>query len=44
MRYTVVFFLNDESFASRTLNEGHVELSMFPASTVCQLAKNLESS
>ena len=38
------FFLNDESFVSKTLNEGYVELSKFPASTVCQLAKKLESS
>ena len=38
------FFLNDDSFVSRTLNEAHVELNKFPASTVCQLAKKLESS
>ena len=38
------FFLKDESFVSKTLNEGHVELSKFPASTVCQLAKKMESS
>ena len=38
------FFLNDESFVSKTLNEGHVELNKFPASTVCQLAKKFESS
>ena len=38
------FFLNDESFVSKTFNEGHVELSKFPESTVCQLAKNLKSS
>ena len=31
------FFLNDESFVSKTLNEGHVELNKFPASTVRQL-------
>ena len=37
------FFLNDDSFVSRTLNEGHVGLSMFPASTVRQLAKKMES-
>ena len=37
-------FLKDESFVSKTLNEGHVELSKFPASTVCQLAKKIESS
>ena len=38
------FFLKDESFVSKTLNEGHVELSKFPASTVHQLAKKMESS
>ena len=37
------FFLNDESFVSKTLNGGHVEMSMFPASTVRQLAKKMES-
>ena len=37
-------FLKDESFVSRTLNEGHVELFKFPASTVCQLAEKMESS
>ena len=38
------FFLNDESFISKTLNEGHVELNKFPASTVRQLAKKMERS
>ena len=38
------FFLKDESFVSKTLNEGHVELSKFPASKVRQMAKKLESS
>ena len=37
------FFLNDESLVSKTLNEGHVELNKFPASTVRQLAKKMES-
>ena len=37
------FFLKDESFVSKTLNEGHVELSKFPASTVCQLAKKMKN-
>ena len=36
--------MNDESFVSKTLNEGHVELTKFPASTVRQLAKKIESS
>ena len=38
------FFLNDESFVSKTMNEGHVELSKFPASKLRQLAKKFESS
>ena len=38
------FFLNDEFFVSKTLNEGHIELNKFPASTVHQLAKKFESS
>ena len=37
-------FLNDEAFVSKTLNEGHVELSKFPASRLRQLAKKFESS
>ena len=36
------FFLKDESFLSKTLNEGHVELNKFPASKVRQMAKKLE--
>ena len=38
------FFLKDESFVSKTLNEGHVELEKFSASKVRQMAKKLESS
>ena len=38
------FFLKDESFVSKTLNEGHVELNKFPASKVRQMAKKLKSS
>ena len=38
------FFLKEDSLVSKTLNEGHVELSMFPASTVHQIAKRMESS
>ena len=38
------FVLKDESFVSKTLNEGHVELSKFLASKVRQMAKKLESS
>ena len=38
------FFLNDESFVSKMLNEEHVELCTFPASKLKQLAKMFESS
>ena len=38
------FFLKDESFVSKILNKGPVELSKFPASKVRQMAKKLESS
>ena len=37
-------FLKNESFVSKTLNEGHVELETFPTSKVRQMAKTLESS
>ena len=37
------FFLKDESIVSKTLNEGLVELNTFPASTMHQLAKKMES-
>ena len=43
-RHIFWFFLNDESFVSKTLNEGHVELCKFPASKLRQLAKKFESS
>ena len=33
-----------EDFVSRTINEGSIDLDMFPASKVCQLAKKMESS
>ena len=42
-RYLLVLF-KDESFVSKTLNKGHVELSRFPASKVRQMAKKFESS
>ena len=38
------FYLRDEEFVSRTLNEGCVDLQQYPASKVRQLAKKLESS
>ena len=39
-----VFFLHDEDFVSKTINEGSVDLDKFTASNVCQLAKKYESS
>ena len=38
------FFMKDEDFVSRTINEGSVDLEKFPVSRVHQLAKKLESS
>ena len=38
------FFLNDEDFVSKTINESSIDLEKFPASKVRQLAKKLESS
>ena len=38
------FFLHEEEFVSKTINEGSVDLDKFPASKVCQLAKKYESS
>ena len=38
------FYLKDEEFVSKTLNEGCVNLQRYPTSKVCQLAKKLESS
>ena len=38
------FYLCDEEFVSKTINEGSGNLDKFPASKVCQLAKKYESS
>ena len=38
------FFLSNESFISKTLDDGHVNLNKFPASKARQMAKKLESS
>ena len=38
------FFLKDEDFFSKTINESSVDLHKFPTSRVCQLAKKMESS
>ena len=38
------FFMWDEDFVTKTVNEGNVDIQKFPASKVCQLAKKMESS
>ena len=38
------FFLKDEEFVSRTINDFNIDLDKFPASKVRQLVKKLESS
>ena len=43
-RDTFLFFLQEEEFVSKTINEGSVDLDKFPSSKVHQLAKKYESS
>ena len=38
------FFLKDEEFLSKTINDNNVDLDKFPANKVRQLAKKMESS
>ena len=38
------FFMRDEDFVTKMINEGNVDIQKFPASKVCQLAKKIESS
>ena len=38
------FFMWDEDFVTKTINEGNVNIQKFPASKVHQLAKKMESS
>ena len=38
------FFLNDEEFVSRTINDSNIDSNKFLESKVCQLAKKMESS
>ena len=38
------FFMRDEDFITRTINEGNVDIQKFPASKVRQLVKKMESS
>ena len=39
-----VFFLKDEEFVSKTINDSNMDLEKFPESKVRQLAKKMESS
>ena len=38
------FFMRDDNFVTKMINEGNVDIQKFPASKVCQLAKQMESS
>ena len=38
------FFMQDEDFVTKTINEGNVDIQRFSASKVRQLAKRMESS
>ena len=38
------FFMKDENFNTKMINEGNVDIQKFPASKVHQLAKKMESS
>ena len=38
------FFLRDEEFVSKTINDSNIDLNKFPASKVRQLANKMESS
>ena len=38
------FFMRDEEFVSKTINERSVDLDKFPPSKVCQIAQKMESS
>ena len=38
------FFMKDEEFVTKMINEGNVNIQKFPASKVQQLAKKMESS
>ena len=38
------FYLHDEEFVSKTINDSNVDLEKFPASKVRKLAKKMESS
>ena len=40
----IFWFLKDEEFVSKTINDSNIDLDKFPASKVRQLAKEMESS
>ena len=42
--YIYWFFLRDEEFVSKPINDSNIDLNKFPANKVCQLAKKMESS
>ena len=43
-RGIIWFFLRDEKFGSKTINDSNIDLNMFPGSKVYQIAKKMESS
>ena len=43
-RDIIWFFLKDEEFVPKTINDSNTDLDMFPTSKVRQLAKKMESS
>ena len=43
-RYVFWFFLKDEEFVSKTINDSNIDLDTFSASRVSQLAKKMKSS
>ena len=43
-RDIIWFFLKDEVFVSKTINDSNIDLDKFPASKVRKLAKKMESS
>ena len=44
LRAVFWFFVRDEKFVSKTINDSNIDLNKFPASKVRQLAKKMESS
>ena len=44
LHHDIWFFMKDEDFVTKMINEGNVDIQKFPASKVHQLAKKMESS